>query len=65
MIYSWVIPQQRFHLLALGRQASDEIQAFFSSRPPGVVRALVMRHAMGSHNTYAGAGAVAGGWYKP
>lgn len=40
------------------QEASEEIQAFFSSRPPGVVRALVMRHAMGSHNTYAGIGSL-------
>lgn len=42
----------------INQEASDEIQAFFSSRPPGVVRALVMRHAMGSHNTYAGIGSL-------
>lgn len=42
----------------INQEATDEIQAFFSSRPPGVVRALVMRHAMGSHNTYAGIGSL-------
>eukprot|EP00913_Durusdinium_trenchii_P032104 g30063.t2 len=39
----------------LGHEAPEEIEAFFSAqRPPGAVRVLVMRHAMGVHNTYAG-----------
>ena len=35
-------------------EAQAEIDAFFSERPPDAARVLVMRHAMGAHNTYAG-----------
>lgn len=43
----------------LGHEAPEEIEAFFSAqRPPGAVRVLVMRHAMGVHNTYAGIGSI-------
>ena len=44
-----------FHLLG-DLQAPSEIEAFFSERSSqDAVRILVMRHAMGNHNTYAGA----------
>ena len=44
-----------FHLLG-NLQAPSEIEAFFSERSSqDAVRILVMRHAMGNHNTYAGA----------
>lgn len=45
--YAEIIPEKN-------PQAPSEIEAFFSERSKDAVRILVMRHAMGNHNTYAG-----------
>jgi len=42
----------------LSTEAPSEIEAFFSERSKDAVRILVMRHAMGNHNTYAGMGSL-------
>ncbi|CAE7581445.1 unnamed protein product [Symbiodinium natans] len=42
----------------LQEEAKIELTAFFQDPRPEAVRVLVMRHAMGAHNTYAGMGSI-------
>lgn len=42
----------------LEEEAKLELTAFFQDPRPEAVRVLVMRHAMGAHNTYAGMGSI-------